>query len=174
MLNKLIEIEKNILDYLSDENSWNSVYVDYHHPYVTRLWRQIGQERIYLHKILPCETNQSLLHTHPWPSAMKVIKGRYEMGVGYSENASTSTPVIASTLILPKHSYYEMADINSWHYVRPLDDSPSYSLMITGKPWGRESPKSDYVLGELRNYEKTDIFSVFFDEYKNNKLLNRN
>ena len=35
---------------------------------------------------------------------------------------------------------YEMADINSWHSVRPLNQSVM-SIMVTGKPWNREMPK---------------------------------
>ncbi len=57
-----------------------------------------------------------------------------------------------------------MVDINSWHYVRPLGDV-SYSLMLTGKPWKREVPKSGYPLRELSISEKEDIFSVFRQSY---------
>lgn len=91
-------MEKELKSHLQDENSWNSVYVDYHKPYVKRLWKQIGANRVYLHQITPYERSESLLHPHPWPSAMKVIGGTYEMGVGYSP--TKNIPVIASTLIL--------------------------------------------------------------------------
>lgn len=159
MLEHLYELEKQLIVHLQDEDSWNSIYVDYHKPYVKRLWKQVGDYRIFLHQIFPCEKSESLLHPHPWPSAMKVIKGIYEMGVGYSEK--NDAPIIASTLILPKDSYYEMVDINSWHYVRPLNE-PSFSLMITGVPWKRESPKSTYKMRELNESEKR----VIFDEFK--------
>ncbi len=162
MLEQLYQLEKELPTHLQDESSWNSLYVDYHKPYVKRLWKSVGDYRIFLHQIFPCEKAESLLHPHPWPSAMKVVGGIYEMGVGYSE--TNELPVIASTLILPVNSYYEMADINAWHYVRPLD-KPSFSLMITGKPWKRESPKSDYKMRELHEDEKRIIFDHFRELY---------
>jgi hypothetical protein len=163
MLEELYQLEKDLPNHLEDESCWNSLYVDYHKPYVKRLWKQVGDSRIFLHQIFPCDRSESLLHPHPWPSAMKVIGGTYEMGVGYSE--TNEVPVIASTLILPINSYYEMLDINSWHYVRPLD-KPSFSLMITGKPWNRESPKSNYKMRELDQSEKRIIFDEFKKLYK--------
>jgi hypothetical protein len=162
MLNQLYQLEKELPKLLQDENSWNSLYVDYHKPYVKRLWKPVGDYRIFLHQIFPCEKSESLLHPHPWPSAMKVVGGIYEMGVGYSQ--TNDEPVIASTLVLPVNSYYEMADINSWHYVRPLD-KPSFSLMVTGKPWKRESPKSDHKMRELNAEEKRAIFDQFRNLY---------
>lgn len=163
MLKNLFNIEKQLPKLLDNKDNWQSVYVDYHKPFVKRLWKQEGDLRIYLHQIFPCEKEESLLHPHPWPSAMKVISGFYEMGVGYSD--TNKEPIIASTLILPENSYYEMVDINSWHYVRPLEN-PSFSLMITGVPWKRESPKSSYPLRELQEDEKLIIFQEFERYYK--------
>jgi hypothetical protein len=161
MLKELMIIEK-MLPRILEEDCWNTVYVDYHKPYVKRVWKQIGENRLYLHEIFPCEKEESLLHPHPWPSAMKVISGTYEMGVGYSE--TSELPVIASTLILPENSYYEMTNLHSWHYVRPLEKS-SLSLMITGIPWKRDVPKSDYTLRELTAEEKENILEKFKEKY---------
>lgn len=162
MLNVLYQIESELHHHLENMENWKSIYVDYHKPYVKRLWKQHGDYRIYLHQIFSCEKIESLLHPHPWPSAMKVIEGKYEMGVGYSHMQTCE--VIASTLILPEGSYYEMCDINSWHYVRPLNES-SFSLMVTGIPWKRQSPKSSYPLRELNQDEKNMIFSKFINKY---------
>lgn len=162
MLNDLLNIEKELARHLAEEDTWSSVYVDYHKPYVKRLWKQIGTHRVYLHQIASCERSESLFHPHPWPSAMKVIEGVYEMGVGYSK--TNEAPVAVSTLILPKNSYYEMVDIDSWHYVRPLS-TVSYSLMLTGAPWRRDAPKSDYPLRQLGSDEKRAIFDLFRKEY---------
>jgi len=94
---------------------------------------------------------------------MKVISGVYEMGIGYSDN--DENPVIAGTLILPKGSYYEMTEINAWHYVRPLD-TPSFSLMITGVPWDQKAPKSSYQLRSLDDDERRVIFDEFKKSYR--------
>lgn len=161
MLDKLFDIEK-ILPKLLEQDIWNSVYVDYHKPYVKRLWTTLDIYRIYLHQIFPCNKEDSLLHPHPWPSAMKVIQGTYEMGVGYSE--SEKEPVIASTLILPINSYYEMIEPHAWHYVRPLQQA-SFSLMITGTPWERKSPKSTYPLRKLNLEEQNIILNTFKQYY---------
>ena len=167
MLKKLLDIEKTLPSLLHEEG-WNSVYVDYHKPYVRRLWRQLGENRLYLHQITGCAREESLLHPHPWPSAMKVIKGQYEMGVGYSD--TSIAPPIASTLILPVGSYYEMTHIHSWHYVRPIlesaENATSFSLMITGKPWQRSVPKSSYPLRELNEHEKKVILGTFIHSYQ--------
>lgn len=161
MLDKLFDIEK-VLPKLLEQDIWNSVYVDYHKPYVKRLWTNFDIYRIYLHEIFPCHREESLLHPHPWPSAMKVIQGTYEMGVGYSE--TELEPVIASTLILPVNAYYEMIEPHAWHYVRPLNES-SFSLMVTGTPWERKSPKSNYPLRELHLEERQHILNTFKQHY---------
>ena len=161
MLEHLHECEKILPQLLRDKKSWNSVYVDYHHPFVARLWRQWGERRIYLHQIWSCKREQSLLHPHPWPSSMKVIQGQYEMGVGYAHNPQhLSEPEIAATIVLGPGSEYEMCHINSWHYVRPLTQS-SFSLMVTGAPWSRMVHKSTYILRELQEAQKEVIFREF-------------
>lgn len=137
MLRALRHAETNLADYLSDVDGWKSLYIDYEPPTVLRLWRTIdgGGHRLYLHRILPCET--ALFHPHPWPSAVKVLEGAYEMNVGFG--AGIDPPNVASTLILRPGSAYEMIDPDSWHSVRPLQ-RPSISIMVTGIPWKRWSP----------------------------------
>lgn len=147
---------------LQSLNDWNSVYVDYHKPFVKRMWKKHEDFRIYLHQISPCQASESLLHPHPWPSSMKVISGTYEMGVGYSKE--NTAPPIASRLLLPVNSYYEMLDVNSWHYVRPLGRD-SFSLMVTGKPWAKTSAESKYTFRELTESEKTIIINEFKKHY---------
>src|SRR3990167_1167848 len=91
----LIErIEKEI-PVLLKQDDWNTLYIDYELPIVERAWRQHGEHRIFLHRIHPCEREQSLWHPHPWPSAVKVISGEYEMGVGYGEKS----PPVAALMI---------------------------------------------------------------------------
>ncbi len=112
------------------DHLWESLDVNYEPPRVERLWRKFGDFRIYLHRIHPCE--KALFHPHPWPSAVEVLSGAYEMGIGYG--AGPEAPPTAATAILRKGSSYEMIDPNGWHYVRPFGD-PSLSIMVTGKPW---------------------------------------
>ncbi len=94
MLDVLFHVEKALPQLLQDESAWNSVLVDYHPPTVERLWTAWQGYRVYLHRIHPCEHEQALFHPHPWPSAMRVLDGEYEMAVGFG--AGTQTPPVAA------------------------------------------------------------------------------
>lgn len=165
MLNILDIIEKKLPNLLKDESIWKSVFVDYHLPYVERLWTSLTIDnvdyRIYLHRILPTTLEKCLYHPHPWPSAMKILSGQYKMKVGYGEGMDE--PPVSTTLILPLRTCYEMTDPNSWHAVCPLENS-SFSLMISGTPWERSSHKSSKVLQPLSLPQQEIIFK-FFKEY---------
>ena len=132
-----------VLDELmSDPSVWNSLNITYHPPRVERVWRQHGDNRIFLHRIHPCEPGEALWHSHDWPSAMAVVKGRYEHKVGYLPYRGAEATVedlltkirCLTTLVLPEGSLYEMTEPKAFHSVRPLD-GPALSLMVTGKPW---------------------------------------
>lgn len=125
---------------------WTTLDIDYDTPRVERLWRtmeyrMVGDSissvsppmayRLYLHRIHPCD--KGLWHPHPWPSAVKVLSGRYEMGVG--EGISKHDPPPSATLVLTPGSEYEMVHPDGWHYVRPLGPEPSLSIMVSGAPW---------------------------------------
>lgn len=140
MLQKLREliVSGRLSEMLCDGQPWNTVDVTYDKPHVRRLWRQDGDDRICLHEIDPCGPEDPFFHPHPWPSAMVVVSGTYEMQVGYAEG--TLAPPVASRVILSAGSCYEMADENQWHSVRPLG-GPSLSVMLSGKPTGRLMPK---------------------------------
>ncbi|OGH92574.1 MAG: hypothetical protein A2534_00680 [Candidatus Magasanikbacteria bacterium RIFOXYD2_FULL_39_9] len=163
MLNLLHQAELVLPALLRDEARWKNVFIDYHHPFVERLWCEWQGNRIYLHRIHPCEPEEALFHTHPWPSAMKVLDGSYEMGIGYG--SETSDMPIAARIILVAGSEYEMTEPNGAHYVRPLN-GPSTSLMISGKPWGGNSPKSNKPLSALPLHKQKELFDFFQSIYK--------
>jgi len=159
---------------LDDPEGWETLLVNYEPPWVERLWRDFeGGYRLYLHRIYPCE--KALFHPHPWPSAIKVLSGSYEMGVGYrhsrpGENQRTpdwtpSPPPIAATIVLTPGSSYEMIEPAGWHYVKPLV-GPSLSIMVTGPKWGAWSPKANHKLGPVTAEAKADLLSVFRHLYR--------
>lgn len=140
MLEVLYDIESHLSDLLRDSaDSWNSLDVDYEPPRVERLWRTWGDFRVFLHRIHPCE--KALLHPHPWPSAVRIVSGRYEMGIGapvfgaagLDRGLGGQIEEVAKS-ILVAGSCYEMIHPHGWHYVKPMG-SPSLSLMVTGKPY---------------------------------------
>jgi hypothetical protein len=79
-----------------------------------------------LHAIEPC--SKPLAHPHPWPSAVAVLSGSYEMGV--SESKGNNIAVMR----LQAGSQYVMTNPAGWHYVSPIK-KPSLSVMITGRPF---------------------------------------
>ncbi|TSC83275.1 MAG: Uncharacterized protein G01um101419_105 [Parcubacteria group bacterium Gr01-1014_19] len=146
----------------SDEEGWESVFVNYHPPFVERVFGYWAGFRVSLHKIHPCAPEEALFHPHPWPSAMRILSGQYEMAVGYG--AGDTPPPVAAKLVLPAGTTYEMINRDAWHYVRPLD-KPAFSLLITGTPWGRSAPKSDKPLQPLPKEKKEEIISFFREKY---------
>lgn len=162
MLNILFAVEAALPELLQDEADWHSLYIDYHPPTVERLWRSWGDYRIQLHRIYPCERGQALFHPHPWPSAMRVLSGEYEMAVGYAQDATT--PPIAALMIARDDFLYEMTDPGAWHYVRPIGE-PTLSLMVTGKPWNPSAPKSRPELRELTAVQKAALLAYFRGRY---------
>ena len=162
MENKLLHIleqaEEVIPLLLKNEVTWKSLYIDYEKPYVARLWIPWKENRIYLHKIYPCAPEEALFHPHPWPSAMKIVRGMYEMGVGYGKGKKQ--PDVAARVNLAAGSSYAMDNKEGWHYVAPKLE-PAYTLMITGIPWKRWAPSRKQVLRELSELEKKELFSLF-------------
>jgi hypothetical protein len=161
LIEKLQQIERvKLYDLLCDVSIWKSLDINYHPPHVERLWCQLGNYRLYLHFIHPCEREQALFHPHPWPSAIHVIEGQYEMGMGFG--SGLEEPEVFSTILTQGGMYYEMPHRDGWHYVRPL--SVSSSVMLTGEPWDREMPAEDEVgeLGCLHN----DRVVVMLDYFK--------
>src|SRR4029079_13314692 len=86
--------------------------------------------------IHPCEPKDALFHPHPWPSAMRVLDGIYEMAIGYGPGAAL--PPVAARIITRGDLRYEMTDRDGWHYVRPIE-RPAMTIMVTGKPWERDA-----------------------------------
>jgi hypothetical protein len=162
MLDILAAVEEALPDLLADEASWKSLYIDYHPPTVERLWRHWGEYRVSLHRIHPCPPGAALFHPHPWPSAMRILDGEYEMAVGYGKGMQE--PPVAALMIARGDFRYTMTDPDAWHYVRPID-RPSMSLMVTGKPWDREAHPVHKELIALGEEQKREILAFFRKQY---------
>lgn len=167
MIEVLEEVERELPKLLQDVEGWQSVFVDYHPPYVERLWRPWKEYRVSLHRIYPCERAESLFHPHPWPQAVRVLDGNYEMGLGYGKG--DTPPPVAQVITVRGNFTYTMLDPDGWHYVRPVG-TPSLSLMVTGKPWGRPAPKSTKVLGKLDPFKVANLITAFMTFYPSSRI----
>ena len=156
MLEILGDFEHRLPSLLEKRDRWNGLYIDYEPPTVERLWMQDGDYRYYIHRIHPC--GDALFHPHGWPSAIKVVSGLQKMEVGFGPGQDP--PSVAMTLMMHRGTTYEMVNPNGWHSVRPIG-GPTLSLMVTGKPWDRWSPKSKHRLPDLDNTKRELLFRDF-------------
>lgn len=165
MLEVLHDVETKLFELLKNPEQWQSLMINYHPPIVRRVWMQLpGDIRVYLHQIDPCEAEDALMHPHPWPSAIKLRSGMQEVGVGYGKG--NDVPPLAARMILATGSEYEMIDPDGWHYVRPLE-KPSFSLMVTGKPWDRPfDVKPERPLKPLSQFRKMELIEEFRNDYE--------
>lgn len=161
MLDVLKKAEADLPMLLNEVERWNSLLIDYEVPKVERVWTQWGQHRICLHRIYPCD--KPYFHKHPWPSAMKIVEGRYEMSVGY--NSGDDEPPSAAKIILAPGSTYEMVEPNGWHSVNPLM-MPVMSIMVIGKPWNPNLNKKNLQLKPLTKEVSEEILNYFKNIYK--------
>lgn len=155
---QLAELELPYL--LTQPQLWQSLFINYEKPFVERLWCPWKEYRLNLHRLLPCEAEECFVHPHPWPSAMKIVKGNYRMSVSYG--AGLKMPPVDSMMFdLTAGSSYDMTDPNMWHAVQPLDE-PVWSIMLTGRPWGRAMPKSERItLSSLPEYKIEEMFAFY-------------
>jgi hypothetical protein len=158
MLDVLERVEAALPELLKEGDAWAGLFIDYHPPTVERMWRQWSDYRVSLHRIHPCEAREALFHPHPWPSAMRVLAGEYEMAVGYGKG--DETPPVAARLIASGELRYEMTDPDAWHYVRPIG-GPSWSVMVTGRPWDRPAPRADKPLRPLTPIQREELLAFF-------------
>ena len=118
--------------------------------------------RVSLHRIHPCAAGEALFHPHPWPSAMHLLTGEYEMAVGYG--TGETPPPVAALIVARGDFRYEMTDRDAWHYVRPLG-GPTLSVMVTGQPWDRPAPRSSNPLAPLTDAQRAELFDLFRKHY---------
>jgi hypothetical protein len=160
-LDQLALIEKKLPELLRNA-SWQTLDIQYHPPRVERIWLKYDALRICLHRIHTAPLSAVLFHQHPWPSAMKILYGAYEMNIGHGP--SQSPPPFAATLLLAPNTTYEMITPEGWHSVRPITQI-SYSLMISGPPWPGRDQKSPLQLESLPEQAKNEILEFFRQQY---------
>ena len=127
---------------LADKETWSSKQIRYQFPHVDRLTIPWGEFRISLHYIHPCERDKCFIHTHPWPSAIRVLSGEYETGFSYSLHGLNGDYSSGIKVLGSSGFSYEMMDRYSSHYV--WTPTGSYSLMLMGPKWENPIPNPVY------------------------------
>jgi hypothetical protein len=127
-------------------DDWESKAIRYEYPHVDRLFMKYATPgstaaRLNLHVIRPC-SDDALFHPHPWPSAMKILKGSYKMKVGDKECANPHRVVKEHGTITLVPGMYSMNDHRMWHSVQVAPGTAVYSIMVTGLPYEGET---DYM-----------------------------
>jgi hypothetical protein len=158
MLDLLHAAERELPALLATALGWRSYRIDYHPPFVDRVMREWRDGKLYLHRIHPCAPEEALFHPHPWPSAMRVLEGTYEMTVGHG--AGEAAPPIAARLIVSGGMEYEMTDRDGWHAVRPIG-GPAMTVMVVGPRWDRLSPHSSKPLLPLSDAEVEAMLAYY-------------
>lgn len=168
MMQVLLQAEKALPDLLEDVAGWTGVYIDYHKPFVERLWRPFGTDcRLFLHRIYPCTEKEALLHPHPWPSAIRVLgKGVYTMVVGSAAGVNSPPIVLRTRITATANSRfrYSMEHPDGWHAVIPERDY-SLSVMVTGPPWDRTIPDVTASAGPLKRLHEKGLLLQSFAEF---------
>ncbi len=164
MLETLHKVENNLIELLyKNADKIQTMYIDYHKPYVSRIWF-IDEEndcRVFLHKIEPCnESKEALYHPHKWDSAVRIISGEYEMGIGHSE--TDEIPKTDCVLILGQGACYSMTQKDGWHYVFPRQFITHTLMVIPNKLNGRKMPvEPDKKFRKLTYKEVENMFYAF-------------
>ncbi|MBA8667094.1 hypothetical protein H1Q59_04225 [Holosporaceae bacterium 'Namur'] len=156
MLSILVGVLSDMPTLLQNKCDWKSLNINDEFPNVDRIWRQIGNIRVNLHRIHTSK-EKPLFHSHPWPSAMAILKGEYETAIGYGKE---KPPIIYSG-IFTTGTMYEMPDKDTWHYVMPFKE-PCYTVMVTGLPW--DISPSNRTLVPLTDDTFDEVYS-FFQQY---------
>jgi hypothetical protein len=117
---------------LDQPSIWGSIVINRRKPFTYRAFTTWKAHRLCLHRFEACDEEEALLHPHPWPGAFGIVRGKYLMGVGFSEDRLLS-PKQVLRVVLGPGSRYEIVTPLTWHSVVPLEEC--YTVMINGKAW---------------------------------------
>jgi hypothetical protein len=156
MIHVLKTIESILPTLLAEESAWKGLYADSEKPHLKRLWRQWYHYRINLHHFTACEQTEEFPHPHPWMMAVKILEGKYMMGLGKGNNLS-APPVLTYKEYEPGE-YYEMLEMDEWHAIRPLGEE-AVTIMVSGPTiYELNKVHSNKPSRELTSSERAELF----------------
>lgn len=176
----LENVEKELPDYLTPNRlvfDWKSALIDFRKPVVERLWRQWGQWRVCLDRILPCDRSEAVhQHRHRYPMAMHILAKIEPRPESYLLRAtvvplpnldfSSQDTVAGYEVVRHRKSSDErvvvVASRHISHSLVPVRD-PLMVLMVTNQPWDAPLSKTDRLAKPL-SPEKACEIGKFFSE----------
>ena len=160
MLEKLEESLNLLPNLLNKREVWDSLIVNRRKPFTYRVFTKLPNGlRCCLHKFDECDTHEAFSHPHPWAGAFIVLKGAYQMKVGYSKDRF-SQPEDVITTVMREYSSYEITNPLTWHSVIPLETT--YTIMVNDSPWD-----ADYAHTDVKTTKGKDLDKMPEDELIN-------
>jgi len=176
----LEKIEKELPNYLSPDKlvmDWKSALIDFRQPVVERLWRQWGQWRVCLDRILPCDPGEVVhQHRHRHSMAMHILAKTKPLPEGYLIKATVAPlphiPISSQDTVagynvvrhpeFPDEKIVVVASSHISHALIPATE-PVMVLMVTNQPWNAPPSKTDQLAKPL-SPEKAREIGKFFSE----------
>lgn len=134
MIDLLFKTMESLPELLDKPEVWDSLIVNRRKPYTYRVFTQLGDLRVCLHKFDACDRSESFKHPHPWPGAFMVLHGAYRMWMGRSPDRFLEPETVAE-MYMTEFSAYQITDPLTWHSVIPECDT--YTVMVNGPAWDR-------------------------------------
>lgn len=164
---------------LKSVDMWDSLIINRRKPYTYRVFTQIDDVRICLHKFEKCDEHEAFLHPHSWPGAFIILDGAYKMKVGFSEDR-ISQPKHFVDFHLSKYSSYQIDNPLIWHSVIPL--TTTYTVMINKSPWPIDYAHKDIRTTKGKDLEKMpeneliehlNKFKILINQWTAYRLINK-
>lgn len=89
---------------LKDKNRWNSLIINKYESIIHRLYTQIDDIILNIY-MFTCKYDKHSTRSHSWHFAIYIIKGGYEMEVGFSKDRNVIPKPIYKTIIKPGDKY---------------------------------------------------------------------
>ena len=168
----LPNILQRVREALVHPNLWDSLVINRRKPHTYRVFQQIGDYRVCLHRFEPCEEADAFPHPHPWPGAFLLLEGEYVHTVGGSADLHSDPEYYIREIVRP-YSMYEIINPLTWHMVQPL--KTTYTVMINGAPWKTTHDKTRTTKGKalesmseallLEHLAKFEVLLMGWEDY---------
>lgn len=147
-LKNMLPVIKNLCSY---EDIWDSLIINRRKPHTTRVFTQLNEYRICLHRFEAASKSDCFAHPHGWPSAVLILDGAYWQEIGISKDLH-SEPEWIYEENLQDGSSYSISNNRVWHKVVPY--RTTYTIMINGKPFEEQHDEVRTTKG--KDLEKLD------------------